>query len=129
MKCIFSFIETFPYFLVSIFINIFNQTSPLHMVGGIHPMSIIILAIPNANLYQNFYPCTGLFLDTHVITEFLADTTTYEKPTIFTKLNIEPRTKPLVLYILCIYHKDTHLGVLNQMLLLIISANRLLEHK
>jgi len=44
------------------------------------PNTIIILVIPNINLYQNLSPHIGPFPDTHVITHFAPNTITYKEP-------------------------------------------------
>lgn len=43
---------------------------------------------------------------------------TYEEPTITpVQLDVEPCTKPLALHRLCLHHKYTYVGTLNQMLI------------
>lgn len=66
--------------------------------------------------YQIFNLYIGPFLDTHVITHFFADIVTHEESEVPSQLEIERHTKPLVLHILCVHHKNTNISTPDQML-------------
>ena len=73
------------------------------------PNTITILTIPDNKWYQNHTPHIGPFQDTHVIAHILADTLTYEEPTIPIEMN-KPRTEPLTIHILCVHHNSNSIG-------------------
>ena len=62
------------------------------------------------NWYHNPNPHNGPFPYSHIISHFKADTITYEEPTIPPELRIDPRTEAHALQIICIHHKNTHIG-------------------
>jgi ribonuclease HI len=78
------------------------------------PNTITIVVLPNINWYQDPSPYTGPFPNTHVITQFAADTITYEEPTIPQKRQV-PKTEPLAIRILCIHHQNHNIGTIHQM--------------
>ena len=76
------------------------------------PNTITILVTPDINWYQNYSPHIGPFLDTHVLAHFMADTITYDEPTIPQNTN-KPRIEPLAIHILCIHHQTHNIGTPN----------------
>ena len=86
------------------------------------PRTITILVSPDINWYQNSNPHQGPFPDTRVIAHFVADTITYEEPTIPPELNL-PRNEPSTIQILCIHHQNNNIATPEQMKLLKDTAN------
>jgi hypothetical protein len=66
--------------------------------------------MPDQNWYHNPNSYNGPFPDSHVITNFKADTIIYEEPTIPPELRIEPRTENCAIHVLYIHHKNMPIG-------------------
>ena len=88
------------------------------------PNIITILTIPDNKWYQNHSPHTGPFLDTHVIAHILANTITYEEPTIPIEIN-KPRVEPSSMHILCVHHSNNSIGNIEQINTLTTILNNL----
>jgi hypothetical protein len=85
-------------------LQIYALRSPLYAHIQV---SSTILITTDPNWYHNLHPHERPFPDLHIITHFIADTITYDEPTIPPELQIEPGTKKCGIRILCIHHKTT----------------------
>ena len=77
-----------------------------------NPNTLIILVIPDINLYQNYSPHNGPFPDTHTIAHFAADTITYDEPT-NSQAHRKPRIEPLAIHIFCTHYQTHNIGTTN----------------
>ena len=80
--------------------------------------------MPNINWYEDPFPYTGPFPDTHVISHFAADIITYEEPTI-PQDRQKLKSEPLAIQILCTHHRIHNIVTPQQINKLIITFETL----
>jgi hypothetical protein len=81
-----------------------------------NPSNITILTTTDNKWYQNHNPLANPFPNTHLIAQIPLDTITYDKPTILTFQNMEPRIELNILNIYYIYNKQITLTCHKQLM-------------